>query len=248
MLTSDDGTRFALDKGEITVLTSLMADPEARPSLAALWFHPPKGQAWATDGHRCLLVGGPTPPPSAKDGRPVAIPAAAASQAAKAARARDVIVIDVRGPKVTIDVRAPRSRGVEIETFADLDSKTTLTQSSTSTRHPSPLSASTIESFFPCYERRGAKGAVLALNPAFLKSAALLAKVVDPSFIWLNIGKEREPLFCVAHGRHGTTWRLLIMPCNPKVNPPPIIAGTETPKASTKASRGSKRRGLRSAS
>ena len=56
MLISDDGTRFALSKAEIAVLTSMMADPDTRPTLAALWLHPAKAQAWATDGHRAVLA------------------------------------------------------------------------------------------------------------------------------------------------------------------------------------------------
>ena len=250
MLTSDDGTRFALDKGEITVLISLMPAVDKRPTLAALWFYPPKGQAWATDGHRCVLADAREPSKAPTGGRPVAIPAAAASQAAKAARARDFIVIDVSRPKVTIDLRAPKGRGVEIETLADLDSKTEIKHSTTCKRHPSPISATVIESFFPSYEPRGAKGAVMAVNPALLQSAAMLAKIIEPGFIWLSIGKAEDPMFCVAEGRHATTWRLVIMPWNAKRAPPPIIAGTSKPKTSKRASRGgtSKRRGLRSAS
>lgn len=246
MLVSDDGTRFALDKGEITVLTSLMATPDKRPALAALWFYPPKGQAWATDGHRCVIADGPVPTITRKDTRPAAIPAATAAHAAKTAGARDFIVIDVSRPKVAIDVRSPKGRGVEIETLADLDSKTEIKHSVTCSRHDSPLRVAAVESCFPSYERRGAKGAVVSINPAYLKSAAMLAKVADPGFIWLGIGTAKDPVFFVAHGRHETTWRLLIMPWVANVAPPPIIAGAEErPKAKAGKRSG---RGLRSVS
>ena len=65
MLISDAGDRFAFDKRELAVLTSMMAT-EDRESLAALWFHPSKAQAWATDGHRAVMVERELKPPKAR--------------------------------------------------------------------------------------------------------------------------------------------------------------------------------------
>ena len=249
MLVSDNGTRFALDKGEITVLTSLMGAPDKRPSLAALWFYPAKGQAWATDGHRCVLADGGAPKTTTKNARPVTIPATTAAHAAKTARAADFVVVDVSRPKVSIDVRTPKHRGTEIKAFADLESKTGIKHSVTCSRHSGGPKAAAIEECFPSFQRRGSKGAVMAIDPAYLQSAAMLAKVTEPRFVWFNIGKAKEPAFFVAHGRHETTWRLVIMPWIARVEPPPIIAGTDE-GATAKPRKGASAKGgdVRSAS
>ena len=86
MLVSDDGGQFAFDKRELAVLTGVMATDDER-GLAALWFHPSKAQAWATDGHRAVLVERELKPPKAPaDAGPVALPATTAHHAAKTAR------------------------------------------------------------------------------------------------------------------------------------------------------------------
>lgn len=246
MLISDDATRFALDKGEITMLTSMMADANTRPTLAAVWLYPAKGQAWATDGHRAVLADHPNPAAAGDKGRPVAIPATTAAHAAKTAGNRDVVVIDVSRDRVAIEVRAPKLRGTTIETFDDIDSKTKVKHASTCTRHIGGPGAAAIEGCFPSYQRRGAAGAVVAVNPALLRSVVMLAKVADLNFVWMNIGKKpMDPIFVVAHGRQDTTWRVVVMPFNPKGAPPPIVAGTDATKstAAPRATRG--KRGAR---
>lgn len=83
MLVSDDGRCFAFEKREMAVLTSMMASEE-REGLAALWFQGSRAAAWATDGHRALMVEREIKPPKAKPGdKPVAMPAATAHHATR---------------------------------------------------------------------------------------------------------------------------------------------------------------------
>ena len=67
MLISEDGQRFGFHKRELALLTSMMAG-EDRETLAAVWFHPAKGQAWATDGNRAVMAERDVKPPKAPAG------------------------------------------------------------------------------------------------------------------------------------------------------------------------------------
>lgn len=213
MLVSDDGRYFAFEKRELAVLTAVMAGDD-RESLAALWFHGRQAAAWATDGHRAVMVEREIKPPKAPASNPpMAIPAATAHHAAKTARAHDWIVIDLGASRVTIDVRKPIARGDEIESFGEVESKTRSKHLATCNRHDGKLAMS-IEQFFPLHHRRGAKGATLPINPALLGPVMLLGKVAEGSYVWINIGKPEEPATFVAEAADDphTRWRLIVMP------------------------------------
>lgn len=213
MLVSDDGRCFAFEKREMAVLTSVMASEE-REGLAALWLQGSRAAAWATDGNRALMVEREIKPPKAKPGdKPVAMPAATAHHAAKTARNRDWIVIDLGGSRVSVDVREPIGRGVEIESFGEIDVKTRSKHLATCKRHDGRLGLH-IDQFFPLHHRRGAKGATVPVNPALLGPVMLLGKVAAKSYVWINIGKAQDPLTFVAtaDGDPWTRWRLIVMP------------------------------------
>ena len=225
MLTSHDGTRFALDKGEISVLAEVMPDRETRETMAALWFHPATGEAWATDGHRAVLAHRPPHDLEQAKGPPVAIPAETAAHVAKTAGKRDVVVVDVSREPVTIEVRRPISRSVEIDTFKAIDTLTTVRVSVTCPPFDGGPSAAAVHKVFPCHERRGGKGAVVALDPAYLRAATMLADVTDQHTVWINIGRPEQPVFFVVGGRSETEWRMVIMPRRPGNGPPSVMVG-----------------------
>ncbi|MCA9652554.1 MAG: hypothetical protein KC501_21740 [Myxococcales bacterium] len=240
MLISDDGTRFALSKAEIAVLTSMMADPDTRPTLAALWLHPAKAQAWATDGHRAVLAERWMVPPKAKAGaRPVAIPAVAAANVAKTAATRDLVVVDLSGPEVRLDVRATPTTGTKVETFDQIESLT-VSKHAVTCRHQEDATLGSIDHLFPSIAR-GRKGATVAVDPALLKSVMTLAKVADPSRVWINVGRPTEPvLFTVAAGTT-MTWRMLVMPLRADLGQHPdaskVTTSTDAPAEATKPAR-----------
>ncbi len=211
MLISEDGARFAFRKRELAVLTSMMAD-EGREGLAALWLHPGKAQAWATDGHRAVMVERDERPPKvAKDAKPVAVPAATVHHASKTARARAMVVIDISGEGVSIDVREATERGVEITGFATIDRRTESVHAVTCRRHQGGYGS--IEGFFPMHHGRGKKGAIVPLNSALMAPVITLGKLAEPGGrVWINVGKISDPVTFVARSDERTVWRMLVMP------------------------------------
>lgn len=177
MLISDDGRRFAFTKPELRLLTSVMAGPE-RETFAALWVHPSKGHAWATDGHRAVLAShGRAPSKTTQGNRPVAIPAATAHHVAKTAGPRDFVVLDIGGDAAELNTRSPLvAKGEPPSTFADVVAATTSTHVVTCAKKPHS-GAIAIEEFFPAASTRGARGAVTALDSALLKPVQLLGRV-----------------------------------------------------------------------
>ncbi len=240
MLISDDGEQFAFDKRELAVLTGVMAGNDDE-GMAALWFHPSKAQAWATDGHRAVIVERELKPPKASDkAQPVAVPAATAHHVAKTARPRDRVVIDVSGRRVAIDVREPTGRGVELESFAQIDEFTRSKHAVNCARHKG--GPGSIEEFFPRPERRGKRGAVLPLNPALLTPLIHLGKIATPrGQVWVNLGKIHEPILFTARTDAWTVWRMLVMPLrsardeHPDLAPTPDSAGPATGPAAEPA-------------
>lgn len=236
MMISDDGRKLAFTKRELLLLTSMMAKEE-RPALAALWFHGGKGQAWATDGSRAVLVEHETKPPRAdKTAPPVAIPAATAQHVAKTAGVRDLVVIDTGGAKVSIDVRSPHSAVVPAATFEDIEARTYSRHAVTCKRHDGNLP--TIEHVFPSPHRRGKPGAAAAINPALLGPIHMLATVAG--HVWINVGPALDPVLFVARA-DDLWWRIVVMPLRPgsipdieppKVEPPAPVAPAESSPAS----------------
>lgn len=191
MMVSDDGRRLAFDKRELAVLTGMMAKEE-RPNLAALWFHGGRAQAWATDGHRAVIVERPSKPPQGDPkAQPVGIPAITAHHVAKTAGARDLVVIDLGGPVVTLELRERVDKTAEIEAFADIDARTRVKHSVSCISREGGYRS--IEHIFPSCKGRGGVGAVVAFNPGLLTPVVALASVTG-EFVWLNIGGEDEPL------------------------------------------------------
>jgi hypothetical protein len=239
MMVSDDGRRLAFDKRELAVLTGMMAKEE-RVNLAALWFHGGRAQAWATDGHRAVIVERGTKPPGGDpNARPVAIPAATAHHIAKTAGARDVVVVDIGGPQVTIVLRERIAKTAEIEAFGDIEGRTRVKHSVTCKRHEGGYS--TIDFAFPSCRGRGGVGAVVALDPGLLAPVVALASITG-AFVWLNIGGEDDPILFLATGEDGAVWRVVVMPKRPgglvppDREPPPMPGGLK----SKRAKRGSK--------
>lgn len=247
MLISDDGRRFAFDKRELTVLTGMMADPEARPTLAAMWLHPGKGQAWTTDGHRAVLVRRQPAPTRATVKAPVAVPASSVADVARTARGKDLVVFDVSGSTVSMDVRAPRTTG-EIATFGQLDDQTRSKHTATCRRHAG--GPASIEHLFPTPNRRGHKGAVVPVNVALLRPVVDLAKLATPGGrVWINLGRVSEPILLVAESDAWTTWRMLVMPLRAEVGEHPDHAkssGEATEPAKPAKTRSPRKPGRRS--
>lgn len=217
MLVSDDGRCFAFEKQEMGVLTSVMASEE-REGLAALWLHASRAAAWATDGHRAVMVEREIKPPKAPaDDGPVAIPAATAHHAAKTARKRDWIVIDLHGPRASLDVREPIKRGTEIESFGEIETRSRSRHLASCKRHDGRLGLH-IDEFFPLHHRRGARGATVQVNPALLRPVVLLGKFAANSSVWINLGKAEEPVTFVAKAAEDpwTIWRMIVMPLRGK--------------------------------
>jgi len=218
MMVSNDGRRLAFDKRELAVLTGMMAKEE-RPKLAALWLHGGRGQAWATDGHRGVIVERPTMPPQGDPKPPpVGIPAVTAHHIAKTAGTRDLVVVDIGGPRVSIELRQRLSKTAEIQTFADIDEWTRPKHAATCPRHQGGYD--TIEYFFPSYRERGAKGAIVAFDPDLLPPVVALASLTG-GFVWLNIGGEDDPILFLAEGEDGAVWRVVVMPKRPGCLVPP---------------------------
>lgn len=218
MMVSDDGRRLAFDKRELAVLTGMMAK-EDRPNLAALWFHGGRAQAWATDGHRAVIVERQAKPPQGDPkGRPVGIPAITAHHVAKTAGARDLVVIDLGGPVVTIELRERLAKTAEIEAFGDIDTRTRVKHSVTCKRHEGGYQS--IEFVFPSCKGRGAAGAVVAFNPGLLAPVVALASLTG-EFVWLNIGGEDDPILFLAEDDAGAVWRVVVMPKRPGCSVPP---------------------------
>jgi hypothetical protein len=237
MMVSDDGQRLAFDKRELAVLTGMMAK-EDRPNLAALWFHGGRAQAWATDGHRAVLVEREAKPPRGNpNARPVAIPAVTAHHLAKTAGARDLVVIDIGGPEVTIELRERLAKNTEIEAFADIEGRTRLKHAVTCTRHEGGYSS--IDFVFPSYRERGGKGAVVPFNPGLLAPVMALASITG-EFVWLNIDGD-GPILFLAHGEDGAVWRLVVMPKRPGGLMPPDRE--PAPESASKPARRAKRGG-----
>lgn len=239
---SEDGQRFGFHKRELTLLTSVMAG-EDRETFAAVWFHPGKGQAWATDGHRAVMAERDEKPPNAPAGSsPVALPAATAHHAAKTAGAKDVIVIDVSGESVAIEVREPIS-AVAIEAFEAIEARTRVKHAVSCSRHRAEIGS--IEGFFPPYHTRGSKGAIVALNPALLRPVAHLGKISDPvGRVWLNIGKPSEPATFATRAKHGVTWRMLVMPMKMAIEDHPDFGRAPAKPARAGRGRSSKSKGV----
>lgn len=211
MLISDDGGQFAFDKRELAVLTGVMANDDAR-GLAALWFHPSKAQVWATDGHRAVMVQRELEPPKASThATPVALPAATAHHAAKTAHPRDLVVIDISGKRVAIEVREPTERGVTIESFEEIEARTRSKHAVNCARHQG--GPGSIDDFFPSPRGRGNKGAVVPMNPALLAPLYQLGKLAEPSGqVWVNLGRIEDPVLFVARADAWTVWRMIVMP------------------------------------
>lgn len=217
MLLADDGSHVALTKPEISVLTSMMANPDNRPGLAALWLHPAKAQAWATDGYRAVLAQRHPGPSSCTIDRPVAIPAITAAHAAKTAKGRDWIVVNLSGREVGIEIRSPTAHGTTIETYDQIEALTRPVHGVSCPRHregPGP-----IEHLFPTPDARGRRGADVALNPVYLKSVTMLAKVIDPLAVFVNVGTPRDPVLFTAADGASMSWRVLIMPVRAESRP-----------------------------
>ena len=239
MLVSDDGGQFAFDKRELAVLTGVMATDDER-GLAALWFHPSKAQAWATDGHRAVLVERELKPPKAPaDAGPVALPATTAHHAAKTAGARDLVVVDISGKRVAIDVRTPTGRGVKIESFDQIESRTVSTHAVSCRRHSG--GPGSIEGFFPLHHDRGSKGAVLPVNPALLGPLVSLGKLAEPTGqVWVSLGKVTDPIMFVARADVWTVWRMLVMPLRATASDHPDHGRAPSKPARASRGRGSK--------
>ena len=209
MMVSDDGHRLAFDKRELAVLTGMMAK-EDRPNLAALWFHGARAQAWATDGHRAVIVDrNDSPPRGDIKARPVAIPAVTALHVAKTAGARDLVVIDLAGPDVKIELRERTSKTAEIKAFGDVDAWTKPKHVVSCKRHEGGYSS--IEFAFPSFRERGGKGLAVPFDPALLGPVMALASVAG-GFVWLNIGDDDGPILFLADAEDGSVWRLVVMP------------------------------------
>jgi len=239
MMVADDGQRLAFDKRELAVLTGMMAK-EDRPNLAALWFHGGRAQAWATDGHRAVIVDRDDKPPRGDaTARPVAIPAVTALHVAKTAGARDLVVIDLGGPEVKIELRERTSRTTEIKSFGDIDARTKPKHVVTCKRHEGGYPS--IEFAFPSYRERGGKGAVVAFDPALLGPVMALASVAE-GFVWLNISHDDGPLLFLATAEDGAVWRIVVMPKRagglvpPDRQPPPMPGSKTSGRARAKAS------------
>lgn len=236
MMVSDDGHRLAFDKRELAVLTGMMAK-EDRTAYAALWFHGGRAQAWATDGHRAVLVErDPKPPRGNPDASPVAIPAAAAHHVAKTAGARDLIVIDTSGAEVRIELRERTSRTVEINAFADIEGRTRSKHVVTCKRHE--MGYARIDFAFPSCRGRGGKGLTVPFSPALLAPVLALGSLTG-DFVWLNIGDD-GPILFLATAEDGAVWRLVVMPkrdggLTPPDREPPPMPGEEPAKAASRA-------------
>ena len=244
MLIADDGSHFALTRSEISVLTSMMANPESRPGLAALWLHPAKAQAWATDGHQAVLAQRWRVPPKAKeDGRPVAVPALTVAHAARTAKGKDWIVIDVSGRDLGIEIRTPKDPRAEITSYQQVEILTRPVHAIACRRHRD--GPGTIEHLFPKPDARGRRGNDVALNPAYLKSIALLAKVIDPLKVFINVGKPMDPILFTAADGTTMLWRMLIMPIRP--DPLPTFSEPPTPEPAKAKAKANGRRSRRRA-
>lgn len=230
MLLADDGSHFALTRPEVAVLTSMMANPESRPGLAALWLHPAKAQAWATDGHQAVIAQRWRVPPKAKkNGRPVAVPALTVAHAARTAKGKDWIVIDVSGRDLGIEIRTPKDPRAEILSYEQIEVLTKPVHAISCRRHRD--GPGTIEHLFPKPDARGRRGNDVALNPAYLKSIAQLAKVIDPLKVFINVGKPLDPILFTAADGTTMLWRMLIMPIRP--DPLPTFGEPPTPEPAT---------------
>ena len=222
MMVSDDGHRLAFDKKELAVLTGMMAK-EDRPNLAALWFHGGRAQAWATDGHRAVIVDREDKPPRGD---------------AKTAGARDLVVVDLAGSEVRIELRERTSKTAEIKAFGDLDAWTKPKHVVSCTRHEGGYPS--IEFAFPSYRERGGKGLAVAFDPALLGPVMALGSVAD-GFVWLNIGDDHGPLLFLATAEDGSVWRLVVMPKRPggllppHREPPPMPGSKASQQARAKA-------------
>ncbi len=220
MIISDDGQRFGFNKRELAILTSVMAG-EDRETFAAVWFHPSKAQAWATDGHRAVMVEREAKPPKAPAGsKSVALPAATAHHVAKTAAPKDVIVIDISGKSVAIEVREPKQVRTEIESFDQIDHQTTIKHSVACRRHRAELGS--IDHFFPPFQGRGSKGAAVIINPALLRPLLQLGKLTNPvGNVWVNIGRTQDPAMFVARADPSTVWRMIVMPMRGEIQDHP---------------------------
>ena len=237
MMVSDDGHRLAFDKRELAVLTGMMAK-EDRPTHAALWFHGGRAQAWATDGHRAVLVERDDKPRGGDPkARPVAIPAVTAHHVAKTAGTRDLVVFDTSGPEVKIELRERNDRTTEINAFADIEGRTRPKHAVTCKRHEGGYSS--IEFAFPSCRARGAKGLAVPFDPGLLAPVITLASLTG-GFVWLNIDED-GPILFLATAEDGTVWRLVVMPKRPGGLVPPDRepAPTPEPKPAKRAKRGS---------
>ena len=242
---ADDPAQLVIH-AQLAVLTSMMAT-EDRESLAALWFHPSKAQAWATDGHRAVMVERELKPPKAPSkADPVALPAATAHHAAKTARPRDWVVIDISGKRVAIDVREPTGRGQTIESFGQIEELTRSIHTVSCRRHEG--GPGSIEGFFPSHHGRGSKGATVPVNPALLRPLAQLGKLAEPSGqVWVNLGPIGDPLLFVARADAWTVWRMIVMPLRAEASEHPDHGRGASTAKSAKSAKG-RRSELRAAS
>jgi hypothetical protein len=237
MMVSDDGQRLAFDKRELAVLTGMMAK-EDRPNHAALWFRGGRAQAWATDGHRAVLVERDDKPRGGDpNARSVAIPAVTALHVAKTAGARDLVVIDTGGPEVRIELRERHDRTTEINAFADIEGRTRPKHAVTCKRHEGGYSS--IEFAFPSCRERGGKGLAVPFDPGLLPPVIALASITG-GFVWLNIGDDDGPLLFLATAEDGAVWRLVVMPKRPGSLVPPDRGASPMPekKPAKRAKRG----------
>ena len=231
MMVSDDGHRLAFDKRELAVLTGMMAK-EDRPTHAALWFHGGRAQAWATDGHRAVLVERDDKPRGGDPkARPVAIPAVTAYHVAKTAGARDLVVIDTAGPEVKIELRERNDRTTEINAFGEIEGRTRPKHAVTCKRHEGGYSS--IDFAFPSCRERGAKGLAVAFDPALLGPVMTLANLTG-GFVWLNIDED-GPILFLATAEDGAVWRLVVMPKRPGGLVPPDREPPPMPGPKTRA-------------
>ena len=212
VLISETGNQFVFTKGELTTLLSVRVKPndQAHQSLAALWVYPALGQAWVTDGHRAIMAESSHPPTKAPPNqKSFAFAAETAVKMAKAADTNDLVVVGVGGKTVRVEVRTPK-KGLDVVTADGIEKVTDAKIHMECPLHVGGVSS--IDHVFPDYSKTPNRAATPMVAAAYLKSAGVLAKVSTTDGVWGSVSHELEPVLLTTHGRHDTTWRMLIMP------------------------------------